>query len=92
MAFTLFYIMETALLIANAIAILNERFLKQSKFSIIMIMQKTQHTITLVLYFSPFIVGFHVDQMSIAAPNAKDNNDQTQQPDGSNGQQAQTID
>ena len=34
MAFTLFYMMEACLLIANAIAILNDRFLKKIGFHV----------------------------------------------------------
>ena len=55
MAFTLFYLLEACLLVANAIAILNDRFLKQSK--------STSHICVNICYFGA--VGFHVDQMNM---------------------------
>ena len=56
MAFTLFYLLEACLLIANAIAILNDRFLKKSKYNL------------KILSSSGNVVGFHVDQMNMNVP------------------------
>ena len=56
MAFTLFYLLEACLLIANAIAILNDRFLKKSKYNL------------KILSNSGNVVGFHVDQMNMNVP------------------------
>ena len=52
MAFSLFCILESVLLIMNAFAILNDRFLKKSKLN------SNQHSI---------IVGLHVESMNLAA-------------------------
>ena len=54
MAFTLFYLLEACLLIANAVAILNERFLKQSKYTA---------GLTPRVFWRQ--VGFHVDNISM---------------------------
>jgi hypothetical protein len=48
MGFSIFCILEACLLIANALAILNERFLRQSKF----------------LSPNWELVGFHVDNIN----------------------------
>lgn len=63
MAFSLFYILEACLLIANAVAILNDRFLIKSTFYLLSIIQ----ALFLILYYQ-FVVGFHVDQMDLSAP------------------------
>ena len=51
MAFSLFCILESMILIMNAFAILNDRFLKRSKIEFSYIT----------------IVGLHMDSMSLAA-------------------------
>lgn len=54
MGFSIYCILEACLLIANAIAILNERFLKQSKLEL--------NKLTSI----KILVGFHVDNINPA--------------------------
>ena len=64
MAFTLFYLLEACLLVANAIAILNDRFLKQSKSSLGEYGCHLDRSLNISLFGA---VGFHVDQMNMNA-------------------------
>jgi hypothetical protein len=60
MAFSLFCIFESMLLIMNAIAILNDRFLKKSKFIC------TEQAFSLTHNLIPLaLVGFHFEAISL---------------------------
>lgn len=71
MAFTLFYLLESALLIANAIAILNERFLSKSMWTpnkISSLAACWHNNVDVLLFF--VLVGFNIDQMDMSVPQA----------------------
>jgi hypothetical protein len=73
MAFSIFWILESMILVMNAFAILNDRFLKKSK------------TPFFLFIFISLIVGLHMESMNLAANGMQQQIDPTQAQASSSG-------